>query len=100
MLTQSFRGEFQIRRGDWKHLDHKGSGGNDYSGGILQKYALLKKAPDAVGQLYNLRDDPGETTNLFVLLTAGSPMSQGDQREPVDRRPKRRPEGHWLRRLE
>ena len=25
MLTQSFRGEFQLRVGDWKYLDHTGS---------------------------------------------------------------------------
>ena len=65
MLTQSFRGEFQIRQGDWKYLDHKGSGGNNYSKGILQKYALPDTAPQAAGQLYNLAVDPGETTNLF-----------------------------------
>lgn len=29
LLTQSFRGEFQIRGGPWKYLDHKGSGGNN-----------------------------------------------------------------------
>jgi arylsulfatase A len=65
MLTQSFRAEFQIRQGDWKYLDHQGSGGNNYEKGILKKYALVEKAPDAPGQLYNLKDDPGETTNLF-----------------------------------
>jgi arylsulfatase A-like enzyme len=65
MLTQSFRGEFQIRKGDWKYLDHKGSGGNNYSKGNLQKYALPENAPKADGQLYNLAEDPGETTNLF-----------------------------------
>ncbi len=66
MLTQSFRGEFQIRQGDWKYLDHKGSGGNDYDrDGILQAYRLPELAPDAPGQLYNLKADPGETTNLY-----------------------------------
>jgi len=66
MLTQSFRGEFQIRQGDWKYLDHKGSGGNDYDGnGILRAYRLPELAPDAPGQLYNLKADPGETTNLY-----------------------------------
>lgn len=65
MLTQSFRGEFQIRAGDWKYLNHKASGGNDYDKGILQKYALPEKAPEATGQLYDLAEDPGETTNLF-----------------------------------
>jgi arylsulfatase A-like enzyme len=65
MLTQSFRGEFQIRKRDWKYLHHTGSGGNNYSRGNLQKYALPEKAPKATGQLFNLAQDPGETTNLF-----------------------------------
>ncbi len=70
MLTQSFRGEFQVRQGDWKYLHHKGSGGNDYNQGILQKYALPESAPEATGQLYNLAEDPGETTNLFFAEPA------------------------------
>jgi len=70
MLTQSFRGEFQIRKGDWKYLDHKGSGGNGYDKGKLKKYALPEKAPDAEGQLYNLKDDPGETNNLYFANEA------------------------------
>lgn len=70
MLTQSFRGEFQIRQGDWKYLNHMGSGGNNYSRGNLQKYALPETAPDATGQLFNLADDPGETTNLFFSQSA------------------------------
>lgn len=67
MLTQSFRGEFQLRQGDWKYLDHMGSGGNNYSKGILQKYALPETAPEASGQLFNLAEDPGETKNLFFV---------------------------------
>lgn len=65
LLTQSFRGEFQIRQGDWKYLDHTGSGGNGYDKGALAEYALVEKEPEASGQLYNLRTDPGETTNLY-----------------------------------
>ncbi len=65
LLTQSFRGEFQIRQGEWKYLDHKGSGGNNYDKGALAKYALPEKVPEAPGQLYNLFNDPGETTNLY-----------------------------------
>lgn len=64
LLTQSFRGEFQIRQGNWKYLDHQGSGGNGYKG-VLEKYILPENEPDAPGQLYNLADDPGETTNLY-----------------------------------
>jgi hypothetical protein len=65
LLTQSFRGEFQIRQGNWKYLDHTGSGGNNYEAEWMRKYALPETAPDASGQLYNLASDPGETTNLF-----------------------------------
>lgn len=70
MLTQSFRGEFQLRQGNWKYLDHQGSGGNNYRQGVLASYALPEAAPDAAGQLYNLQDDPGETTNLYFTEVA------------------------------
>ncbi len=65
LLTQSFRGEFQIRQGKWKYLDHKGSGGNSYDKGFLAKYALPEAEPEAPGQLYDLEVDPGETMNLY-----------------------------------
>ena len=65
LLTQSFRGEFQIRKGNWKYLDHKGSGGNNSHRGQMKKYAIADTAPEAPGQLYDLEKDPGETTNLF-----------------------------------
>jgi arylsulfatase A-like enzyme len=65
LLTQSFRGEFQIRQGSWKFLNHKGSGGNNYEEDFMKKYAIPETAADAPGQLYNLATDPGETTNLY-----------------------------------
>ncbi|GAB5401812.1 MAG: arylsulfatase [Aureliella sp.] len=65
MLTQSFRGEFQLRQGNWKYLDHTGSGGNGYQRGLIAKYALPESAPEAPGQLYDLASDPGETRNLY-----------------------------------
>lgn len=64
LLTQSFQGQFQIRQGNWKYLDHKGSGGNKYEGD-LAPYALPEQEPDAPGQLYDLTKDPSETTNLY-----------------------------------
>lgn len=70
LLTQSFGGEFQIRQGSWKYLDHKGSGGNNYDKGNLLKYAIPDKTPDAPGQLYNLENDPGETNNLYFVEEA------------------------------
>ena len=55
-----------IRKGNWKFLDHQGSGGNDYQAKeILHPYILPDTAPDAPGQLYDLSTDPGETTNRY-----------------------------------
>jgi arylsulfatase A len=54
-----------IRRGPWKYLDHRGSGGNNYETPLLKPFALPDSTPSAPGQLYNLQDDPGETRNLY-----------------------------------
>jgi arylsulfatase A-like enzyme len=67
LLTQSFRGEFQLRVGPWKYLDHPGSGGNNYDRPMMKRYALEDTAPDAPGQLYHLEKDPGETKNLYFI---------------------------------
>jgi len=67
LLTQAFAGKrtLAIRRGPWKYLDHRDSGGNNYSKGELKPFALPDTAPKAPAQLYHLDTDPGETTNLF-----------------------------------
>jgi arylsulfatase A-like enzyme len=67
MLQQTNRLDLGIRKGKWKYLDHKGSGGNNYEAwdGMLLDYILEDTDPDAPGQLYNLEADPGETTNLY-----------------------------------
>ena len=68
LLQQGFGGAryLAIRRGRWKYLAHKGSGGNRYeSHRLLKKYWLPDTAPDAPGQLYDLEVDPGETKNLY-----------------------------------
>jgi len=53
----------------WKYMDYKGSGGNNYnrqrSNWSMRQYKLPNTDPDAPGQLYNLAEDPGETTNLY-----------------------------------
>jgi arylsulfatase A-like enzyme len=54
-----------IRKGPWKYLDHRGSGGNNYNNPDLKPFVLPDNAPDAPGQLYNLETDPGETVNLY-----------------------------------
>jgi arylsulfatase A-like enzyme len=68
LLQQAFGGPpyLSIRQGDWKYLDHTGSGGNNYeSDRGLQPFILADTAPGAPGQLYNLETDPGETRNLY-----------------------------------
>ncbi len=64
-LHQTIKSELAIRRGDWKYLDHRGSGGNSYEKGALAPFARTDTAPTAPGQLYNLKTDPGERTNLY-----------------------------------
>lgn len=54
-----------IRRGRWKYLDHRGSGGNDYRSGMLAPFAVPDTAPEAPGQLFDLETDPGEKVNLY-----------------------------------
>ncbi len=67
VLTQAFGGgrTLSIRRGNWKYLDHRGSGGNNYESAALKPFALPEAAPEAPGQLYDLARDPGETMNLY-----------------------------------
>ena len=49
-----------IRSGDWKLIDHLGSGG-------FSKPAQIEAKPGGPkGQLYNLREDPSETNNLYL----------------------------------
>ena len=68
LLTQAFAGArtLSIRRGQWKYLAHRGSGGNNYERGELQRFALPDTAPAADAQLYDLATDPGETKNLVL----------------------------------
>ncbi len=68
LLQQTMSLAMSIRDGQWKYLDHKGSGGNNYQrGGAwgMKPYALENNDPDAPGQLYNLETDLGERENLF-----------------------------------
>ena len=64
-LHQTISLALAIRKGPWKYLDHRGSGGNNYNNPELKPFALPDIAPDAPGQLYNLESDPGEKVNLY-----------------------------------
>ncbi len=65
LLQQTISLALSIRNGNWKYLDHKGSGGNRYDRARLKPFALINNAPNAPGQLYNLKSDPGEKDNLY-----------------------------------
>jgi arylsulfatase A-like enzyme len=56
-IHHSISGMFAITSGHWKLIDGKGSGG----------WSAPGKPDDPAGQLYDLRTDPGETTNLFDI---------------------------------
>ncbi len=64
-LHQTISLALAIRSGEFKYLDHRGSGGNNYNRPQLKRFQIKNNAPDAPGQLYNLKKDPGETTNLY-----------------------------------
>ncbi|MBJ45076.1 MAG: arylsulfatase [Planctomycetaceae bacterium] len=63
-LHQTINLSLAIRRGPWKYLDHRGSGGNHYEHKHLQ-HLVIPEDVSAAGQLYNLEQDPGETHNLY-----------------------------------
>jgi arylsulfatase A-like enzyme len=65
MLQQTHTLAMAIREGRWKYLDHKGSGGNNYSSKRLKPYVLKDTDPEVPGQLYDLEADPGETRNVY-----------------------------------
>ncbi|HAD59135.1 MAG TPA: arylsulfatase [Planctomycetaceae bacterium] len=65
LLTQTISLGLSIRTKRWKLLDHKGSGGNNYSRDNLKAYAIEDTDSDAPGQLYDLKKDPGETRNVY-----------------------------------
>ena len=64
-LHQTISLDLAIRRGKWKYLAHRGSGGNNYDSPKLRPWAIPEREPEAPGQLYDLEADPGETTNLY-----------------------------------
>ncbi len=58
LVLHSISGVFALRHGNWKLIEAAGSGG--WSAGKVETPA----------QLYNLRDDPAEATNLFAMNPA------------------------------
>ncbi len=59
-IHHSISGKFAIRKGDWKLIMTTGAGGG---GGWELPWKKIETTAKVV-QLYNLKDDPGETRNL------------------------------------
>jgi arylsulfatase A-like enzyme len=62
-VHHSITGDFAIRKGDWKLIMCPGSGGWSYPS--PSDTGALDSLPPV--QLYNLKDDPGETVNLQAV---------------------------------
>ncbi len=59
LIHHSFTGHFAIREGKWKLNMLRGSGGS------LKPIIIIPEEGEAVFELYNLEEDPEETTNLY-----------------------------------
>ena len=59
LIHHSSMGYFAIRQGKWKLNMLRGSGGS------LEPRLIQAKTGEAPYELYNVEDDPGETTNLY-----------------------------------
>lgn len=59
VIHHSSKSFFAIRKGDWKLVDRMGSGG--FSPPVF----VETSGGEPKGQLYNMREDPSETTNLY-----------------------------------
>jgi arylsulfatase A-like enzyme len=60
LIQNSSRGVFAVRQGDWKLIMGLGSGG------FSKPETISPKEGEAQGQLYNLKEDISETTNLYL----------------------------------
>ena len=59
-IHHSLDGMFAIRKGEWKLIEGRGSGG------FTQPARIEVQAGEPEGQLYNLTDDPSESNNLYL----------------------------------
>jgi len=63
-VHHSARGNFAIRQGDWVYIDGPNGADNAEPEPILN--ALGVKDDDEPAELYNLREDPKQTTNVYL----------------------------------
>jgi arylsulfatase A len=66
LVIQSTASNMTIRSGDWKLITRQGGGAFNPTGEGFMSQNLEPILGEAPGQLYNLLEDPGETTNLYI----------------------------------
>ncbi len=59
IVHHSSQGFFALRKGDWKLIEKRGSGG------FSQPVVVESKPGEPLGALYNMDEDPSETNNLY-----------------------------------
>lgn len=59
IVHHSSRNFFAIRKGDWKLIEKRGSGG------FSKPHTLTPEEGEPAGQLYNMKEDIGEANNLY-----------------------------------
>ncbi len=62
-VHHSSRGNFAIRQGNWVYIDHSTGAENKESDYVLKTLEIIEDSEPA--ELYNLADDPSQTTNIF-----------------------------------
>lgn len=60
IIHHSSKGHFAIRKGDWKLIEKRGSGG------FTVPSTIVPEEGEPMGQLYDLAADPSETKNLYL----------------------------------
>ncbi len=63
-VHHSARGNFAIRQGDWVYIDSPKGADNAESDFVLRTLGVV--ADDEPNELYNLKDDPNQSTNLVT----------------------------------
>lgn len=81
-IHHSLRGEFAIRMGKWKLIEHRGSGG------FSRPRQVKAESGQVTGQLYDLSTDPSESRNVWSenpTVVRRLDIALGDVVDPLPR---------------